>query len=186
MLQRIVDQVLNRDDGLLLGNLHRRGGDDIGLRQQRIVNAAADRILHEQLLQLQVVLRDDQVLLVGGNDALRTHHLNRRHGAHLRLSFRVFQGLLRIGERLLLHANIFVGEHQIPVHIFDLIDRGDDLQAEGNVGNLAVVLGDADEARIGQGPESLQKVLRDPQLEVGAELTDSTGSSDCWWSGECC
>ena len=87
----------------------------------------------------------------------------------LRLAFGVFQRLLRIGERLLLHANIFVGEHQIPVHVLDLVDRGEDLQAEGDVGNFAVVLGDADEACVGQRPESLQQILGDTELEVRAQ-----------------
>ena len=80
------------------------------------------------------------------------------------------QRLLCVGESFLLHSYVFVGVDQIPIHILDLIDGGDDLQAEGDVGNFTIVLGDADEAHVGKGTEALQQVLRDPELEVRVYL----------------
>jgi hypothetical protein len=40
------------------------------------------------------------------------------------------------------------------------------LQAEGHVGNLAVVSGDADKSRIGQEAETLQQILREAELKA--------------------
>ena len=58
----------------------------------------------------------------------------------------------------------FVGGHQVPVNVFDLRDRGDDLLAEDDVGDLAVIAGDANLAQVGIEAETLQQVL--PQLET--------------------
>src|SRR5450432_552904 len=170
MLQRIVDHVLDGDDRLLVWHLHRRGRNHIGLGQNRIFDAAAERVLHEQLLQLKIVLRHNQILLIRGDRTLRAHHLNRRHRPDLRLALAVVQSLLRVGQRLLLHADVFVSEDQIPVHVLNLVDGGDYLQAESNVGNLAVIFGDANESSVGQRAKSLQQVLRDPKLKVRSEL----------------
>ena len=98
---------------------------------------------------MQVVLRDDQVLLIGGDGALRTHDLNGRRGPDLSLAFGIFQSLLRIGERFLLHANVLVGEYQIPVHVFDLVDSREHLQAEGYVGDFTVVFCNPDKPCVG-------------------------------------
>src|SRR5208283_1729605 len=163
----VVDQVLNGNHSLFLWKLHRGGGDHVGLGQHWIFDAAAQRILREQLLQLQIVLRHDQVLQIGGDRALRAHHLNGRHSADLRLVFGVVERFLGVGQRFLLHANVFVGVDQIPIYVLDLVNRGDHLQAEGHIGNFPVVFGDADETRIGQGTEALQKILRYAELEVG-------------------
>ena len=179
--ERVVDQVLNGSDGLLLRNLHGRGGNHVGFGEHWIFDAAAERVLHQQLLQLQIVLRHDQVLLVGGDRALRAHDLNGRHGADLRLTLGIVESLLRIGQGFLLHPHILVGIDQIPIHVFDLIDGGDDLQAEGNVGDFAVVLGDADEARVGKRSEALQQILRELELKVRAELRREQSWWGCWW-----
>ena len=170
MLECLIDQVLNRCYRLLLRQLHPGSRNYFRLRQQRIFNAAAERILHQQLLQLQIVLRQDQVLLIGRNRALRTHHLNRRRSAHLCLPLGIIQRLLTISQCLLLHAHVFIGIHQIPIHIFDLVDRSNNLQAEGHVGNLAVVLGDVNEAQVRSRPKSLQQVLRDLELKIRSQV----------------
>ena len=88
----------------------------------------------------------------------------------LRLLLGIGQRLLRIGQRFLLHAHVFVGIHQIPIHIFDLVDGGDDLQAEGDVRNFTIVLGDADETQIRERAKALQKILSDPELEVRTQV----------------
>ena len=67
MLQSLVDQILNGSDRLLLRQLHGRSGDDVCLGQDGIFNTAAERVLHQELLQLQVVLRHDEVLLTRGD-----------------------------------------------------------------------------------------------------------------------
>ena len=119
---------------------------------------------------MQVVLSDDQVLLVGGDGALRTHDLDGRNGADLGLALGVFESFLRVGQRFLLHANILVGVDQVPIHVFDLVDGGDDLQAEGYVGNLAIVPGDADKTRVGEEAPTLQEILGKAELESRAQL----------------
>ena len=67
---------------------------------------AADGVLHQELLKLQVVLRHDQVLLTCGDRALRAHDLNGRHSANLCLALGIFKCLLSVCERFLLHAYI--------------------------------------------------------------------------------
>ena len=119
---------------------------------------------------MQVVLGNDQVLLSGCDRALRADRLNRRRGSDLRLSLRILKRLLRVGESLLLHAHVLEGIDKIPVHVFDLIDCRNDLQAEGDVGDLAVILRDADESRVGEKSEALQQVLRKAKLKVGTQL----------------
>ncbi len=57
MAKRVVDHVLDGRDGLLLRNLHGRSGDDVGFGEHRIFDAAAESVLHQQLLQLQVILQ---------------------------------------------------------------------------------------------------------------------------------
>ncbi len=170
MAQSVVDQVLYGSDRLLQRQFHCRCGNDISLGEHRVLDAAAERVLHEQLLQLQVVLSHDQVLLVGGDGALRAHDLNGSYGSDLCLPFGVIQRFLGVGQGFLLHANILVGVHQIPVHVFDLVHGGDDLQTESDVGNLAIVPGDADKARVGQKAETLQQVLRETKLEIRTQL----------------
>ena len=111
-----------------------------------------------------------EALLIGGYRTLRPHHLDGRQCADLHLLLRIGEGLLGKRERLFLHPYIFVGVHQVPVHVFDLVDGGDNLQAEGNVGNFAVVFGDVNEARIGRKAKPLQQMLGHSSLEVGVEL----------------
>jgi len=170
MIESLVNQVLRGNNRFLMGNLHRGGGNQFGFGEHRVFNAAAQRVFYQQLFQFQVVLRQDQVLLVGRGRTLRTHYLNGRHGSDLRLLLGIGQRLLRIGQRFLLHAHVFVGIHQIPIHIFDLVDGGDDLQAEGDVRNFTIVLGDADETQIRERAKALQKILRNSELEVRTQV----------------
>ena len=117
----------------------------------------------------------------GRDRALRADHLNRRRGADLCLALRIVKRLLRVRQSFLLHAHILEGIDKIPIHVFDLVDGGNDLQAEGDVGDLAVILGDADEARVGQKSETLQQVLRKAELEVRTQLRRQQAGRCCWW-----
>ena len=82
----------------------------------------------------------------------------------------VGKGLLSESQLLLLNPDILVSEDQVPVHVFDLVYRGRDLQAEGHIGDLTVVLGDLDEASVWGESEALQQVLSKPEIETRVEL----------------
>ena len=56
-----------------------------------------------------------------------------------------------------MHLDVFVGIHQVPVDVLDLVDRGDDLKAESDIGDLAVILGDTNKARIRKQAQPLQQ-----------------------------
>ena len=176
MLEPLVDQVLNRSRRLLLRNLCDRRRNHVGFSQDRVLIASAQRVLHQQLLQLQIVLRNNQILLLRSHRTLRAHDLNRRHCTDLRLALGIVQRSLSIRQGLLLHAHVFERVDEIPVHVFDLIDRGDYLQPEGNIGNLAIVFRDANESGIGQKSETLQQVLREAELKIRGQLgSNETG-----------
>ena len=91
--------------------------------------------------------------------------LDRRHGPDLGLTLGIIERFLAIGQRFLRHAHVFVGVDEIPIHVLDLIDRGDDLQAKSDVGNLAVVFGDANEAHVRQKAKALKQVLSEAELK---------------------
>jgi hypothetical protein len=61
---------------------------------------------------------------------------------------------------------ILVGIHQIPVDVLDLIDGRNDLEAKRDIGNLAIVLGNANEAIIRSKAEALHQVLRQLNTET--------------------
>ena len=150
-------------------HFHGGSGDHFRSGQSLIAQSAAERILHQQLLQLQVGLCHGQGLLVLRDGALRADDFDGRQAADFHLLLGVGERLLGEGQRFFLHAHVLVGIDQIPIHVFDLVDRGDDLQAEGDVGEFAVVLGDANEARVRGESKSLQKMLRDGCPEVGVQ-----------------
>ena len=77
---------------------------------------------------------------------------------------------LREGQLFLLNPDVLVGVHQVPVHVFDLVDGGHDLQAEGHVGDFTIILGDPNEAIVRGESKTLQQVLRKPEIETGVEL----------------
>ena len=79
------------------------------------------------MLKLQIILRDDQILLARGERTLRAHNLDRWHGSNFYLAFRIIQSFLRVSERFLLHADVLKRIHQVPIHVFNLIYRGNDL-----------------------------------------------------------
>ncbi len=141
VLQRFIHQLFGWLNLLVFRNFHRRSRNHIGICQRRIVKCAAERVLHDQLFQLQVRLRNRQCLLIGCDRALCPHSFNRREATDLHLLLGVRKGLLREAQRFLLHPQIFIGIDQIPIHVLDLIDGGDDLQAECYIGKFTVVLG---------------------------------------------
>src|SRR5215471_18460728 len=141
------------------------GGSCWGRTMTEVGITSASASTGSSMLRLQVVLSHYQILLAGGYRALRADDLDRGHGPDLGLTPGVIERFLAIGQRLLLHAHVFVGVDQIPVHVLDLIDRGDDLQAKSHVGNLAVVFGDANEAHVGQESKALKQVLSEAELE---------------------
>ncbi len=99
-----------------------------------------------------------------------TNDLNWRQAADLHLLLSVGKCLLGKSEGLFLHADVFVGEYQVPIDVLNLIQRIDDLQAESDIGEFAVVFRDADEASVGGETESLQQMLRQLEPEIGVEL----------------
>ena len=113
--QRIFQHVLHRRDRFLRRQVDGGGGNHLRLGEHRVFNRAAKRVLHQQLLQLQVGLRQNQSLLRRGNAVLRAHDLNRRQGSELHLLLIVGKRLLRERQRLLLHFRVFVGKRQIPI-----------------------------------------------------------------------
>ena len=98
-------------------------------------------------------------MLVLRDGALCADHFDGRQAADFDLLLGVGERLLGESQRFFLHANVLVGVDQIPVHGLNLVDRGNDLQAEGHVGKFAVVLGDADEASVGRESEPLEQML---------------------------
>ena len=100
-------------------------------------------------------LSHSQRLLIRGHYALRTHNFDRRQGANLHLLFIVGERLLRQGQRFLLHLHVLVGIDQVPINILDLIHRGDYLQTKSDIGDFAVVLGNANESGGRQQAEAL-------------------------------
>ena len=86
---------------------------------------------------------------------MRPNILDGRQAADLDLLLIVGQRLLGERKGFLRHSHILIGKHQVPVEVFDLIYRSDDLKPESHVSDFAVVLGDPDQPIIGQEPEAL-------------------------------
>ena len=110
MAEGIVNQFLCGGYRFLRRNLHCGSGNDFGVRQAGVDQRPTDGVLHQQLLQLEVRLRQSQLLLVTGDGALGAHYLNRRQGADIDLLFGVGQRLLRECQGFVLYPHIFVGE----------------------------------------------------------------------------
>ena len=115
-----------------------------------IVKSPAERVLHHQLLQLKIGLGNRQSLLVGSDRALRAHRFNGSKTADFDLFLGIGERLLRECQRFFLHPLVLVSVDEIPVHIFDLVDGSENLQAESYVREFTVVFGDANEAGIGR------------------------------------
>ena len=64
MSKRIVHQVLSRDNRFRRRQFHGRGRNYFGIGQHRVDERAADRILHQQLLQFKISQRQGQGLLI--------------------------------------------------------------------------------------------------------------------------
>ena len=108
---------------------------------------------------MQVGQCQRELLLIAGHRALRPHRFDGSQSADFHLLLRVGKRLLREGQGLILHPHVFVREHQVPVDVFDLVHGGNNLQTKSHVGNLAVILRDADKARVGRKAKALQQVL---------------------------
>ena len=145
-----------------VGN-HGRGGES------GIVQVAADRLLHDQLLIFERGLRSNQVLRIAGHAVVGVQHVERRQGADRQLLAVVRGELRRLLQRSLLGLHVFIVGDQLPVDVLDLIDGVEDLLAEGGVGDAPVVFGVDDEAAIDARPKAIEQVLRQQWPE----------SSDC-------
>ena len=174
MAQRLADQVLRRLDGFVCGHFHGRSGNHFRPCENLVAQGAAERVLHEQLLELQVGSRNCQSLLVLGDGALCPDDFDRRQAADLHLFLGVGQRLLRKCQGFLLHANIFVSVNQIPIHRLNLIHRRNDLQAESHIRKFTVVLGDAEETGVGGEAKSLEQMLSELSLEARIQLRAKT------------
>ena len=108
-------------------------------------------------------------MLIGSHGAFGAHHFDGRQGSDFHLLLVIGERLVRQGQRVLLHFDVLVSIHQVPVHVLDLIDGGDHLQAERDVGNLAVVFRDANEPRVRQKSQSLQQGLAESGTEIGIQ-----------------
>src|SRR6202034_663114 len=175
MPQGVIDQVLGWNHLFLRGNVHGRGRNHIRSGQRWILKTARKRILHQQLFQLQIGLRERHQLLILSDGALSAYGFDWRQAADLDLLLRIRKRLLGKRQRLILHAGVLVGIDQIPVNVFDLIDGINDLQTERYIGEFAIVFGDADEAGIRGKPEALQKRLGDGRLEARGQSRTGTG-----------
>ena len=98
MLQGVGDQVLDGHDRLLLGQFHGARRDDGSRGQLRVSHVTGERILHQQLLQLQVGLGDDQVLLPGSDGGLSARDLYGSQGPDLDLLLVVRERFLSEGQ----------------------------------------------------------------------------------------
>ena len=70
---------------------------------------------------------------------------------------------------------MLVSIHQVPINVLDLRNRRDHLQFESFIGDLAVVVRNADKTRVRQQPEALQQVLANRRAEVGGYCRLQTG-----------
>ena len=170
MAQRVGHQVLHGLDGVIRRHIHGGSRDHFSAGQGLVAQGAAERVLHQQLLQLKIREGDGQQLLVLGRCALRAHDLDGRKAADLHLLLGVGKRFVSESQRLFLHADVLVGVDQVPVHGLDLVDGGNDLLVEGHVGKLAIVFGDADKAGVGGKAKSLQQVLGELEIKTGFEL----------------
>ena len=93
-LQGLLNQVFNWTDLVLLVESQGVGGNDRRHRQHGISHVLGNGVLHQQLLELKIGLRADQVLFRRGNPALGLQQGNGSQGANPDL-------LLIVGERFL-------------------------------------------------------------------------------------
>ena len=133
MAQRVGDQILRGLHLFVFWQFHGRSGDHFRSSQRLIAQGAAERILHEQLLQLQVGEGNRQGLLVLRHRALGAHHFDGGQAANLDLLLGIGESLVGESQRFLLYANVLVRVDQIPVHGLNLINGRNDLQTEGYV-----------------------------------------------------
>ena len=104
-----------------------------------------------------------------------TDHFDGSQAADFNLLLGIGESLVGESKRFFLHARVFVGVNQIPVHRLNLIHSGNDLQAEGHVRKLAVILGDEEEAIVCRETETLQQMLRKLKFEAGVQSRADCG-----------
>ena len=97
MMKSLIDQVFGRLNLFGFGDFHGGSRNYVRLREHGIVQSTAERVFHDQLLQLKIGFGHRQGLLVRGHRALRTHRFNGRKAPDLHLFLRVRQCLLGEG-----------------------------------------------------------------------------------------
>jgi len=126
-------------------------------------------------------LRTDQRLFVRGHARVGVQHVQRSQGADLQLLAVVRGQLAALVERPLLGLDVFIGVHQPPVNVLNLVDGVENLLAEGGVGDAAVVDRLVNKALVDPDAGSLKQVLGQLGLEVGVVLRAET----CGRVGRC-
>src|SRR5579862_973571 len=159
MVLGIPDEVLNRRNALGLGNTHGVGWNDGGGGENGVAEISRNGILDQKFLQLKFVLGEKQILVGGSFLTLGTHDLHGSDGTDLHLLTIVGESFFRQFQGALFHFDIFISIDQIPIDVLNLRNRSDDLAAEGDIGDFAVIVGDADEPHIGGKTEPGQEVL---------------------------
>ena len=85
----------------------------------------------------------------------------------LQLLLVVVVELFRNSNRLLLHVDVISSEHKLPVRIDRVGDRGNGLQREGQVRDLAVILRDINLPLVDAFPEAVQQLLLESNVDRG-------------------
>ena len=105
-------------------------------------------------------------------------------GAMAPRSARRLLSLIELGvelERLLLHFQRFDERDQVPVEGDDVGDGRHHLVLEGEVGDVPLVLGDADGAVVDRRPEALKQVLLDRQARGSTGYTGRNMLNGEFW-----
>ncbi len=141
-----------------------RGSGFVSGNNLYVDDVCCQRILGDGILQDLFVLqlhglRNDQVLLVGGQLRFRAGYVKRGQRAYLQLLFVVAIQSLRYRNRLLLHIDVGAGIDQFPVGSDSGGHRRNRLLFKSVIRQFAIVLGDHDIAAIGKASESVQQLL---------------------------
>ena len=93
--------------------------------------------------------------MVGSQFRLRARDVQRRHGADFQLFLIVIVKFFGNGHRLLLHVHVIARKDQFPIRIDCVGDRGDGLQRECPIRDLAVILGNVNLPLVDAGSETI-------------------------------
>src|SRR5208337_5555925 len=108
---------------------------------------------------LKVGLGENQVLFGGCYSTLGLGQRDGGEGADPDLFLVVGERLLGKLKGTLVDGHGLIGGHQVPVEIFNLGDSLNDLLAEDDIFDFAVISGNADPTQIGIETEALQQML---------------------------